>query len=443
MANYQSQVRSGGVTGRAGSGASAPGLAPGKRTLTEDLYAGPDGGGGGSGAAADVETEAIPKDLLDAIRQDAKPDPKNNNATGKNNRLQGAATKFGGDVMALWSYCKDHIPLTATAKAYATGPGDPQTKLALLGQMAAARARLEFLVGWILQGGIQVFKEPEPPGYDKDKPPPTAGNWENNPKPAITNDNSTNHGTIVDQYTSAAAGYGRSDDWCGMFVGFVMAEIGMNPVVKDPGDLTDPAADHLALASSARMMEFLQATIPGSGGKPAKRVAGPGEAVLWLAPGAVPQIPVMTAPQAGDVVVFDHHVSMIERYESGRIDTIDGNVGLQLTRAYATDCVSGASYQLPQNDDKGKPKDPQAMVIRAIWRPGIDAYRNPPDAAAGAAGNATAAAPVDGNALLAQIQRACEQVTALYSEISLAGASAVNDRDSVATIARNVATKKS
>jgi hypothetical protein len=75
---------------------------------------------------------------------------------------------------------------------------------------------------------------------------------------------------------------------------------------------------------------------------------------------------------ARDVVVCDHHVSMIERHEvtpqgTQTIDTVDGNVGLPLNNHYAADSVSGASYQLPQSNKDG-------MQIRAIWRPGIDAY---------------------------------------------------------------------
>jgi len=415
MSDFYNQHSRRAGAGRPGPqpGAAAP-ATPGKRTLTQGLEPASapvqrkpldhtDDPGGGSAPAAsgsDPQHPIPPALLADVV-----------NTHKGSNGLQGSSTDYGRAVMAIWTWCQQSVPSLEAARAYATGPGDPQVKIATIGQMAAARGRLEFLIGWMLQGGLKVKKT-----IDKDDPKKSMpGDWENTP--GSTPDNSTNRGTIVDHYSGSDANYSAGNDWCGMFVGFVMSRLGMAATKgsSEPNDPGDPT-DHTALQSSYRILHLL---------RDANHKPGPGEAVMWL---NGERSSTMTAPQPGDVVVYNDHVAMVERYnaEAQTIDTLDGNVGLRIGTD-ADDSVSGAHRDLVTNAKAGH------WRIIALWRPGLDAYGRAPT---------TSTAPADdapGQALVAQINQACAQVTQLYTDAGLDGSGAVNPVDSTATIAGNAA----
>jgi hypothetical protein len=353
-------------------------------------------GDGGPVPAEDPDASTalpIPQALIDGVAQ----------AVHGHNGLQRDTTPYGQAVMAIWQHCAQHVPDTEVVKAFAKGPGASDAKLAMIGQLGAERARLEFLIGWMLQDGIRVLKAKKPDVVDPSNPDSSRpGNWEN--EPGVNTDNSTNRGTIVDNYEAPYNASGL--DWCGMFVGFALSSVGMDTA----------GADHGALESVYRIKTLLEDD---------QRVPGPGEAVKWLDGNAhTGKVPALDTPRAGDVVVFAEHVAMVERYADGVIETIEGNVGLQSTDAYATDAASGERYTLD-----GPAPNPR-LTLLAIWRPGLDAY-GASDQAQGPGG--------DAQGQLARIQTACAQVIDLYRRLDLAGASAVNNVDSVATIAKAAA----
>lgn len=293
---------------------------------------------------------------------------------------------YGQAVLAVWQVCNDHLPPKDVVQEYAKSGVESELKRRTIGLVAARRARLEFLIGWMLQGGIHMSPQ----------------NWENgNGANVQGTDSSANSGTIVDKYTGFESGYGlRNNDWCGMFVGFAFRHAGMKK--------GDPAYN--SLASVPRALEWVRAQVSlGTAGL----TMTPDE--IWS--GA-------RVPQAGDVVILEQHVAMVERFDSTakRIDTIDGNVGLLFTNDYASNGVSGASYTAT-----GGP-----MQILLVYRPGLEAFGATPAPAATATRDNTL-----GDALVHQLDEACGQLTDLYQKLQLAGA--VDNRKSVAQIASDIA----
>lgn len=293
---------------------------------------------------------------------------------------------YGKAVVAVWNYCNDNLPPQDAVQQYGASAVESELKRRTIGLLAARRARLEFLLGWMLQGGIHM----------------TVQNWENyDGDNAQGTDSSSNSGTIVDKYTRFQSGYGLpNNDWCGMFVGFAFRHAGMQ---KSNRAYTE-------LASTDRAIAWVQAQ------------ADLGTAGLQMTPDEIWSG--AKTPQAGDVVVLEGHVSMVERFDSvtKQIDTIDGNVGLLFNNDYQANGVSGASY----TETSGP------LRILLVYRPGLEAF--------GATPAAAGAAPADnsaGDALVQQLEEACAQLTDLYQKLQLPGA--VENAKSVSQIADNTA----
>jgi hypothetical protein len=71
-------------------------------------------------------------------------------------------------VKVLTEWCRDHLPDRAQLDAYLTAPGDSkEQKIQTIGQLVVAVARMEFLLGWMYEGGIAPGRNWESQGADK------------------------------------------------------------------------------------------------------------------------------------------------------------------------------------------------------------------------------------------------------------------------------------
>lgn len=309
-----------------------------------------------------------------------------------------AHTEFGTAVMALWHSADITVPDRTAVQNYLHSNVEPTLKRQTIGQLTAARARLEFFLGWLLQGGIRM----------------NGTNWENGGGTnANESDSTTNAGTIVSEYTRTQlidgkwGGYGLANaDWCGMFVGFAMHHAG----------LAINSTTYLALASVPRALEWV---------KQQKAHGGLGTGGLEMTADDIWSG--HATPQPGDVVILEHHVSMVERFDvaTKTIETVDGNVGLLFNRDYAANGASGATYT-----KAGGP-----MKILLVYRPGLETFGVESEPTTTATGQA--ADPAAGLALVSGVQRASQQLTDLYGKLHLPGA--IDDTKSVAQIATNTA----
>lgn len=413
--------------GQAAEAAAYP--APGRRTLVQDqpglqpltvgqtrksgagVGASPSSTGtsdDGSGAALTAPAEGpIPSGLLWAVMHAYHADIKQIDEN----------SPFGKAVLAVWKFAHDNdpgLPRRTEMKAYAGSSVDSATKRRTIGELAARRARFEFLLGSLLTGGIR-----------------TGATWENYPHANNQGtDKSTNSGTLVNHYNNDFAtkddpGSGNyagnaGSDWCGMFVGFAFSQVGMDPTSNV----------HYLLKSSTNAIEWAnthKAELGADG---------------YMLPAEIDSR--QKTPQAGDVVVFEHHVSMIEKFypENKQIDTIDGNVGLRVgDMKVASDKVSGGSYTpVTGKNADGKPLTQYAPAtskagvgnIRLIFRPGL-AHFGATETPAGQPPQANTA----GEALIAQLDAACHQLTDLYGQLQVPGK--VKDDWTVSQIAQATA----
>jgi hypothetical protein len=298
-----------------------------------------------------------------------------------------AGSPYGQAVQAVWQACDANLPRQGVLDAYKRSAVAQPLKRATLGRLAAMRGRFEFLIGWMLQGGIR----------------PTATNWENVDGDNLTGtDDTSNNGTLVRKYTGYESRYGLTGhDWCGMFVGYAQRKAGMS---KTSDAYTE-------LSSTSRALAWIEA----------HRESGFGAAGVAMTPEQI--FDGSAVPQPGDVVVLEHHVSMVERFDRAarRIDTIDGNIGLVDRIGNPANSASGRSYTSTHGTDG-------SMRILAVFRPGLEAF--------GATSDPRAAPSLDnavGEGLVTEVSRACHQLTDLYGKLGLAGS--VSDTASVSQIA--------
>jgi hypothetical protein len=319
-----------------------------------------------------TSTSASPAGPIDAKLIDAV-------VTGRARRDQDQGASYRAAMLDVWHQCDTGIPAHDRVQAYVKVPIDPTLKRATLGKIAALRARLELVLGWMLQGGFHL----------------TATNWEDL---AGTNqegtDASTNTGTLVNHYTGNDSRYGLTGhDWCGMFVGFALSHAGL-----------DKSSDaYFALASVPRALQWIAQ----------HRKDGTPMTPEQIADGSA-------TPQPGDVVVLEHHVSIVERFDPDKrvISTIDGNVGL--TQQYLSNSVSGREYDVKHHTGP--------MKILMVYRPGLADFGGTP-----AKPDVVMTDNSAGQALVNQVDGACRQLTQLWQQMQLAGT--MNSEQSVAEIA--------
>jgi hypothetical protein len=222
---------------------------------------------------------------------------------------------------------------------------DPATRGADLGQLAVQLGRLEFMLGWIQQGGLSIE---------------TTVGWETTGTAAdnlssVPDDESSNRGAFPGRYQaiynggSGMAGY----DWCGMFVGYLYQEL-----LK----LDDASMGSGGIEGWRGADTVLQSGQPRTG--PIRDLtagAGFGRFTGWD----------NGEPRAGDVLVISTdaftegignaaldtrtptHVSMVEEATADYVRTIDGNSALLTTPidgssagSQAANAVSGRGYSL-------------------------------------------------------------------------------------------------
>jgi hypothetical protein len=356
-----------------GSGDVVPALATSDRDHDHAAQRQPSGDGGPVPEPGPIGAQPL-QDVIDAFEQAAAAaHPK-------------AAAIRQPAVAALWASCQTDIPKQADLHTYAQSTVADANKREQLGKIAARRARLEFLIGWLVPGGL----------HD------TGKNLENGPgqtaeDPTGKVDKSSNAGTIVSRYTDA---YGATNhDWCGQFVGYCLGETGM-PVLA-PGQ----ASDHYSLLSAYGANQWIENP---------SRVHGAQEVIMTPAN----LLDGSAVPQAGDVIVWKLHIAMVEACADGVISTIEGNISV-----FPHDYANGI----------GGSNDRVADLVNlhgglyCIWRPGLQAMgaTSTPDAAA------TTHDPV-GDALVDTVEGACRQVGALYSALNLPGAGAIANHQNVA-----------
>ena len=312
----------------------------------------------------------IPRDKLEPVIREHR-------AARPHQTTADPSSRFGTAVMDLWTWCSTNIPNPSDMQTYAASPVDDTVKQRTIGLLAARRARLEFLLGWLLQGGVQSNNT----------------DWETyGGSNAEGTDSSSNAGPIVSEYSRGTTrSYGlRNHDWCGMFVGFAYGRVGM------PERGVDPASNpHNDLSSATEARNWINN--PGRTRQNGEQTILPEQ----LAAGA--------RPQAGDLAVFRDHVSMIEDYDAstGVISTVDGNVGLHRNNMSAGVSGFAADTTALQSLHGG---------LWMLWRPGLESF--------GAAATAPGAATADnsaGDALVQQLDNACRQLIAVYRGQGIAG----------------------
>jgi hypothetical protein len=231
---------------------------------------------------------------------------------------------------------------------------NPNTRGATLGQMAVQLGRLEFMLGWIQQGGLSTQ---------------TTAGWEDQGTAAdnhskVDGDTSSNKGTFPGRYQApfnggkGMAGY----DWCGMFLGYLY-----NDLLKlDDGGMGGDGLE---------------------GWRGADTLLASGNPKIW--PSRVTdqnsdKFGTFTGwdggvPRAGDLAIISHaaftpglgagaadtrtpdHVGMVEEVATsattGYVRTIDGNSSLLASShvagsdgSHAANAVSGRAYNLGSPD---------------------------------------------------------------------------------------------
>jgi hypothetical protein len=321
--------------GRPGGGASAAAgvAAPGKRTLVEDLGdPGPSGGGAGGNYAPARAGQTLAQ-LIDAVKQQAT-QAQAKAAKATDPKPGGATAAFDQAVVALHDFCQANLPAPAAMQALVGGPGSADKKVAAIGQLAVLRSHVEFLVGWILQGGLRRA---------------TRGWEDRDGKNLQGTDSSSNRGSFVDTYVGGTqardTGPAKMDlgsDWCGMYINFIYQQLGGQQLY----------VGHDNFFRYAGTQKYSDPRELGSGGR---RIVWNKDKARWEeAPYGMPaNARTPLDPQPGDTVAVHgyKHIAMVEQYDSSSkaIRTIDANAGLWNGNDQAN-VVTGNTYQPDEVD---------------------------------------------------------------------------------------------
>lgn len=119
------------------------------------------------------------------------------NVAAVKNKRRAAALK-----LAEWA--RDNVPNRQLLDAYLASDVPKDEKVSAIGQIATAIARMEFLLGWIYEGGI---KDADGKG------------WEND---------GTNQGAFPSYYKDAIKTHGKTGPWCTTFAGYAYKQAGFN-----------------------------------------------------------------------------------------------------------------------------------------------------------------------------------------------------------------------
>lgn len=115
--------------------------------------------------------------------------------------------------LRLAEYARANITRTADVDNYLGGGDSDEAKMATLGQLAAEHGRLEFLLGWIYEGGLSDLSNT---GQQR--------GWENA---------DANRGAFPTHYQSEMHGVQGGDRWCTTFAGYLYRTIGLSETIVD------------------------------------------------------------------------------------------------------------------------------------------------------------------------------------------------------------------
>lgn len=255
--------------------------------------------------------------------------------------------------IAVAKWCTDDLMRIDQMRAFWTGTKDKDLRGRQLGEMAVQLGRLEFMLGWIQQGGLS---DQTTRGWE------TSGTAANNRSKADDKDKSSNEGLFPGRYQAIfASGSGMPGyDWCGMFVGYLYGEL-LKLDHPEIGSGMEDWREALAILKRGdhKLWPIRELSNPDTLGDIVRwddDTPRPGDIVIttrdpFVAPsGSTPGTGNMGADQRAPA-----HISMVETYDASALRTIDGNAALlpsSQTKNKSSDgshqpnAVSGVGYSL-------------------------------------------------------------------------------------------------
>jgi len=241
-------------------------------------------------------------------------------------------------VLELAEYARANITRIADVEAYLAGTATDEEKMRVLGLLAVQHGRLEFLLGWMYEGGLTDLNTTARTGLNR-------RGWEND---------GANAGEFPTHYQDAMHGVQGGDRWCTTFAGYLYNALGLRSNIRQSqafrsnyrllrwatsgqnvgSTVVTPAAEQVgAEAGGARLIEDtewgqLKTNINAATTLEAKRMA---VNTFFVGP---PEKPM---PQAGDIIVYagvgnalvggHAHTIMVEYFDpiEFTISTIEGN----------------------------------------------------------------------------------------------------------------------
>lgn len=319
-------------------------------------------------------------------------------------------------------WCTAHLLQREQMRSF-WASADPATRGAQLGEMAVQLGRLEFMLGWIQQGGLSIA---------------TTAGWETRGTSADNlsreqGDQSSNRGTFPDRYQSQYGGAGgmAGYDWCGMFIGYLYSDLLQldDPSMGSAGTEGWRGADTVLQSGEPKLWPIREVTDPsrfgqfvswGDGGRPR---AGD---VLVISGEAFNQ-DVGTAIRNGNPASDPRtptHVGMVEEATDEYVRTIDGNVSLLATSirgssdgSRSPNAVSGRAYNFGSQFTDREGAAYHYNHSRIICAVRITERTS--NFAAPASGTPAGGTPaVTGEALMARLAAANAQVEAVLNSLS-------------------------